>query len=251
VLAKILVLLIVVIIAIYFLYYNKTQKEPIHNEGKLTYDSDRSTLYEEIVDGEEESRASRASRPSRSSASTRSEGEESRESTRSSQSSRSLEQKMTTRDSAKDGEYKSSAYNIGKRGGKNGDNLDKFFAEGNPFGEVSGKGFTANTEGSGDLARYVPGKKKKLSVEDKFNADDLLPNENSKDWFDDVQATSVKNRHLINIYRPVGVNTISTSLKNPSHDVRGTPPNPRTFVSPWNMSSYEPDLNLKNGALCM
>ena len=72
-----------------------------------------------------------------------------------------------------------------------------------------------------------------------------------QDWFQDpYESTSVKNTHLINIYRPVGVNTIQTTLKNPSHDIRGSPPNPKYAVSPWQNSSYEPDTNLRNQSLC-
>ena len=58
-------------------------------------------------------------------------------------------------------------------------------------------------------------------------------------------AISVKNRHLINISKPIGVNTIGTSLRNPSHDIRGTPSCPKFVISPWLQSSIEPDHNLK------
>jgi len=87
---------------------------------------------------------------------------------------------------------------------------------------------------------------------DKFNAESLLPREKNKDWFDDVyDSTSVKNAHLINIYKPIGVNTVASSLKNPSHDIRGdATPNPKFAISPWMNSSIEPDSNIRNQALC-
>lgn len=91
---------------------------------------------------------------------------------------------------------------------------------------------------SDKLAAYVP----------KKTDEGLLPVE-EKDWFEDVTPTRIKNRHLINIYRPVGVNTISTSLKNPSLDIRGNPANPKTVVSPFLNSSIEPDHNLRG--LCV
>jgi len=157
-------------------------------------------------------------------------------------------QELKTNNTAKKGQFKNSSYKNGKRGGKS-QTLDKFFEETNsPFGDSNYKGWSPDDEDKGNMASYTPGKQK--IVNDNFNSADLLPNEANKDWFEDVQATSIKNPHMINIYRPVGVNTISTSLKNPSHDIRGTPPNPKNFVSPWGMSSIEPDVNIKNQALC-
>jgi len=71
-----------------------------------------------------------------------------------------------------------------------------------------------------------------------------------KEWFDDPYVPpNVKNNHLINIYRPVGVNTIQPS-SNPSHDISGTPPKPKLAVSPWQNPSYEPDMDIKNQSLC-
>jgi hypothetical protein len=159
-----------------------------------------------------------------------------------------LAKKMITNNTATHG-YKHSSYDKGHRGGQPMD-IDRFFEQGNPYGDMDYAGFASTDASKGNLATYKAGKPRKLTVDDKFNATELLPNEANKDWFEDVQATSIKNPHMINIYRPIGVNTISTTLKNPSHDIRGTPPNPRNFVSPWNMSSIEPDLNIRDQSLC-
>ncbi|ATZ80503.1 hypothetical protein BMW23_0451 [Bodo saltans virus] len=129
-----------------------------------------------------------------------------------------------------------SNYADGKRGGNISD-VDQFFTNGKDQGE--------------NYARYVPGKQRKETDADKFNSEALLPQENNKDWFDDpYEATSVKNTHLINIYRPIGVDTISTTLKNPSRDIRGAPMVPKYAVSPWGNSSWEPDTNIRNQSLC-
>ena len=104
---------------------------------------------------------------------------------------------------------------------------------------------------SDDYAKYMTGKPKKMTDVDKFDVDALLPQDRNKDWFDDpYSGASIKNTHLINIYRPIGVNTIQTSLKNPSLDIRGAPVNPKTVVSPFLNSSYEPDTNIRNQSLC-
>ena len=66
------------------------------------------------------------------------------------------------------------------------------------------------------------------------------------DWFDVApEPISVKNRHLINITKPIGINTIGSSLKIATHDIRGTPSQPKNIVAPWLLSSIQPDINLK------
>ena len=54
------------------------------------------------------------------------------------------------------------------------------------------------------------------------------------EWFEDDNAAPIKNEHIINIYKPVGQ----------------IPQNPKNVVSPWIQSSYEPDINVKNNAIC-
>jgi hypothetical protein len=83
----------------------------------------------------------------------------------------------------------------------------------------------------------------------KFNSKDYLPNEVNDDWFstDFSQAKhKMDSDKLVNVQRyVVGINTVGQSLKNASHDIRGTIPNPKYTVSPWNNSTYEPDYNIK------
>ena len=125
---------------------------------------------------------------------------------------------------------------VDARGGS-GD-IDRFFMDGDADNAAENREFSPNDDVSDKLAAYVP----------KKTDEGLLPVE-EKDWFEDVTPTRIKNRHLINIYRPVGVNTISTSLKNPSLDIRGNPANPKTVVSPFLNSSIEPDHNIRG--LCV
>jgi len=111
--------------------------------------------------------------------------------------------------------------------------------------------FMGNDEGNAQYAPYKPEKKKidKFKASEIFNSQNYLPNEKSvnPDWFDVVpDAISVKNRHLINVSKPMGINTIGTSLRNPSYDIRGSPPNPKFVISPWLQSTIEPDNNFKS-----
>jgi hypothetical protein len=158
-----------------------------------------------------------------------------------------------------DTSYKSMNYKDTPRGGS-GD-LDKFFMDGNVENTGNNTQFSAADNVSDKYAAYHSKQVNKNGSGGSGgsgglggsggsgNSDDgLLPVE-EKDWFEDVTPTKIKNRHLINIYRPVGVNTISSSLKNPSLDLRGTPANAKTVVSPFLNSSIEPDHNIRG--LCM
>ena len=83
-----------------------------------------------------------------------------------------------------------------------------------------------------------------------YDAKDFLPKEINSQWFDTdfSQAKyNVNDDKLINTERYViGVNTVGQSLKNATYDIRGTVPNPKFTVSPWNNSTYEPDFNLRS-----
>ena len=159
--------------------------------------------------------------------------------------------KFRSRNSAPCGQFAYSSYADAKRGGRASD-LDKFFEANHPLDKASGFG-PSDDDGRDNHARYVGGKcRKKMRDIDKYNIDEMLPREENKDWFDNpYEGAAVKNQHLINIYKPIGVNSLGSSLKNPSHDLRGDGTfNPKTAVSPWNNSSIEPDTNIRGQALC-
>lgn len=161
-----------------------------------------------------------------------------------SDSEKVLLQKMTSKNSAKSGEYKEVSYANGKRNGSTKD-LDAFFEQGDPLNSNENSAFTPNSDSNDLFAAYSGKPRKELSDEEKFNASAMLPQEERQDWFEDVTPQKIKNRHLINIYRPIGVNTVITSRKNGSLDLRGNPVNPKTFVSPFLNSSIEPDVNAR------
>lgn len=69
-----------------------------------------------------------------------------------------------------------------------------------------------------DVPQYTPD-----GHEDIFDVDGYFPQEVHKDWFDIApEHVSVRNRHLINIPKPIGINTIGTSLRNASYDLSGS-----------------------------
>lgn len=158
--------------------------------------------------------------------------------------------KFKSRNSAPCGQFAYSSYADAKRGGRASD-LDKFFEGNHPLDKSSG--FVPSDDDGGDNhARYVGGKcRKKMNDIDKYKIDEMLPREDNKDWFDNpYEGAAIKSPHLISVYRPIGVNTIGSSMKLANRDIRARPIAPKTFTSPWLNSSVEPDTNIREGALC-
>lgn len=239
---KILLLILLVAAALYFMYGSKT--EPIHNEGMLTQDSSQD-YCNDVIDVADTENSIPADLDSASSNTNTEEA-----SIRTQESEEQLKRKMKPRKLSQSDDYKSSSYKNGQRKSKSSD-IDRFFQGNHPQDDANTKGFTPVIENEGIYAAYMSDKnKKKMTDKDKFNPNALLPREKSE-WFDDPhESVNVKSSKLLNIHRPVSVNTIQTTLKNPSHDIRGTPANPKYSVSPWGNSSYEPDTNLRNQSLC-
>ncbi|XWV25243.1 hypothetical protein QJ856_gp0529 [Tupanvirus deep ocean] len=97
-------------------------------------------------------------------------------------------------------------------------------------------------------------KKKKFTrrtpedVKDLFDVNKMLPQEIEEDWFDvePLQSTKkIKGTHLIHPKVHMGVNTVGSSLRNGTHDIRGDIPNPKINISPFLNSTIEPDTNIK------
>ena len=111
-----------------------------------------------------------------------------------------------------------------------------------PYDKVT-EGFTA-----------APTKKQKFKfssrqkVQEQFDVSKLLPQEVNNEWFDTeplLQTKKIKHSHLINPSANYGVNTISGSLRNATHDIRGDENIPKQDVGPWLQSTIEPDTNIR------
>ena len=81
-------------------------------------------------------------------------------------------------------------------------------------------------------------------------SDDLLPKK-TENWFENPSiGTKIDDANLLaDAVFKTGVDTIGSTRKNPSYDMRGNIPNPKFPISPWMNSSYEPDNNLRG--LCI
>jgi len=166
-----------------------------------------------------------------------------------------LEKKFDGRNKAKNG-YKRASYSGSIRGNLGPSDWESYFDHNNNVVGNSQTGdndkFLPVDESNAGFAvfksqgRTTCGSNQNCEPEDLFDADKYLPQEVNDDWFSvQPEPISVKNRHLINITKPIGIDTIGTSLKNASWDLRGAPANPKYVVSPWLQSSIEPDTNLK------
>lgn len=73
---------------------------------------------------------------------------------------------------------------------------------------------------------------------------ELLPNDPNSKWAEvnPSGAGDIAGKNFLNAGALVGVNTIGSSLRNASWDLRSEVPNPQVVVSPWNQTSISPDL---------
>lgn len=92
----------------------------------------------------------------------------------------------------------------------------------------------------------------KQPQKDRLSSNDLLPQtvatNNGKQWFDTPSVgVKIDDANLLSdAITRVGVDTVGQTRKNPSYDLRGTPPCPKFAIGPFNNSTIEPDINLKS-----
>lgn len=231
---RVVLMILAVVGIVYFLYKHENDSGVVPNSGVVSHDTrahddDNDTLVDDESD--DESYDATNVEPDAD-----------------------LDRKLNQRrNSSRGGQSRTASYSEGDRP-QNG-SWEGLFDAGNsviPSDDTNQNNFVpmgtnsspyAPYQGSGDTSCNAGGK---CDPEDLFNADKMLPQEVNDDWFEVTpDPVSVKNRHLINVTRPIGVNTIGSSTKNASYDIRGTIPNPRTVVSPFLNSSIEPDFNIK------
>ena len=77
-----------------------------------------------------------------------------------------------------------------------------------------------------------------------LGAAELLPNDPNSKWaqVNPMGAGDISGKNFLNAGALIGVNTVGSSLRNASWDLRSEPPNPQVSVSPWLNSTIEPDI---------
>ena len=71
---------------------------------------------------------------------------------------------------------------------------------------------------------------------------DLLPKDINSDWSNVNPANAdLKNINLLSAGQLIGINTVGSSLRNPSLQERSEPIIPKTNIGPWNNSTIDAD----------
>lgn len=234
---SITLIIIAVLVVLYLMYGNG---DAINNMGYVTRSSDVSMDSDENGDDDSMDNSTTGTIDTASNdSSDDSDGS-------SSTSYESMQRKMTGRNSIinNGGDPAKLSYSEGSRGGSFDESLEKMLS--GSQAEFTGVQPVQNS-GSDGYAGFQSSGSGSGGADDMFNAGSLLPAQQT-DWFEVHNNVNVKNSHLINVYRPVGANTVSGSLRNASHDFRGDIANPKYVVSPWLQSTISPDHN--NKGLC-
>ena len=95
-----------------------------------------------------------------------------------------------------------------------------------------------NAHVSSALAESVGGQKM-------IDPAELLPRDENSEWaqLNPIGSGDLQNVNLLQAGHHIGINTVSSSLRNASLDIRGDVPNPQTPVGPWNQTTIQPDVN--------
>jgi hypothetical protein len=81
---------------------------------------------------------------------------------------------------------------------------------------------------------------------DRLSSEDLLPKDASNSRWAQMNPAGqgdVKDQNFLTAGYHIGVNTVGQSLRNANLQLRSEPVNPQVPVSPWNISTIEPDMN--------
>lgn len=96
-------------------------------------------------------------------------------------------------------------------------------------------------------APYKSNMTKKYTKDELMDSSLLLPgqvsNKLKKEFNLPPEAVKLSNSNLITVNKSVGVNTVGSSLRNASHDIRGDMLVGKSYQGPWNMSTIEADMN--------
>lgn len=74
---------------------------------------------------------------------------------------------------------------------------------------------------------------------------ELLPRDENSEWakLNPMGNGDLQNVNLLKSGYHIGINTVTSSLRNANLQLRSEPPNPQMQVGPWNNSTISPDIN--------
>ncbi len=108
-----------------------------------------------------------------------------------------------------------------------------------PMGQNSGP---ASASGVGTSSQGLP---PSCSSKPVVNPAELLPKDGNSEWakLNPMGAGDLQNVNLLQAGYHIGINTVSSSLRNANLQVRSEPANPQSSVGPWNNTTISPDIN--------
>ena len=111
--------------------------------------------------------------------------------------------------------------------------------------ELAPNDMNVNTEGeinNGPVTSTLPGA---VGGQPTIDPKELLPRDENSEWaaLNPIGSGDLENVNLLQAGHHTGINTVSSSLRNASMDIRGDIPNPQVPVGPWNQTTIEPDAN--------
>jgi len=79
---------------------------------------------------------------------------------------------------------------------------------------------------------------------DRLTKDDLLPKDANLKWaqINPSSAGDITDKNFLTAGYHIGINTVGQSLRNANLQLRSEIPNPQVAVSPWLISTIEPDI---------
>jgi len=80
---------------------------------------------------------------------------------------------------------------------------------------------------------------------DRLTSSDLLPSDSGNCKWGEMNPTAgslITDQSFLTAGYHIGINTIGQSLRNANLQLRSEPPNPQIPVSPWGISTIEPDI---------
>lgn len=108
-----------------------------------------------------------------------------------------------------------------------------------PLGEISGP---ANISG---LATSAHGMPPACSREQVVDPAELLPKDDNSEWakLNPMGSGDLQDVNLLKSGYHIGINTVSSSLRNANLQLRSEPANPQMAIGPWNNTTISPDVN--------
>ena len=115
---------------------------------------------------------------------------------------------------------------------------------GNPQPSVT-TGEASQPAGVSGVATSSHGLPPSCSRQQVVDPSELLPKDQNSEWakLNPMGSGDLQNVNLLKSGYHIGINTVSSSLRNANLQLRSEPANPQMNVGPWNNTTISPDIN--------